>query len=305
MGLLVIIPTTLAHWVLLPLFLGFHNPFTLFLPFSSFFARGPFFFFFAVGLFVKKRYQHSTPWACGLLLQFTCEYLCSFPLWAFLTMVPNLLTLLLWTNFSFQISQFISYSEAMPLLHLMHCLFLWPFRHFPSKCFYSSSTPLLFPFNVNVTSFLFFSFLFFFFLSHNFFFVPYSLCRFFPHTPTLITPSHCSVPSLCCRRKVKAFPNIKGRRLLLMNHSQRVRKVKRLPTLSRTIPRMRKRAFRHGFIEAFGWASVLKVIVSSCFLYNYLDLFNLCHLAHRWCCTTHTFFHSYSEIIVTLEDVAN
>ena len=115
------------------------------------------FFFFAVGLFVKKRYQHSTPWACGLLLQFTCEYLCSFPLWAFLTMVPNLLTLLLWTNFSFQISQFISYSEAMPLLHLMHCLFLWPFLHFPSKCFYSSSTPLLFPFNVNVTSFLFFS----------------------------------------------------------------------------------------------------------------------------------------------------
>ena len=61
MGLLVIIPTTLAHWVLLPLFLGFHNPFTLFLPFSSFFARGPFFFFLLLGSLSKKGINIQPP----------------------------------------------------------------------------------------------------------------------------------------------------------------------------------------------------------------------------------------------------
>ena len=53
------------------------------------------------------------------------------------------------------------------------------------------------------------------------------------------------------------------------------------------------------------WASVLKAIVSSYCLSNYRNLFNLHHLVHRWCTTTHTFFLSYGEIIVTLEDMAN
>ena len=53
------------------------------------------------------------------------------------------------------------------------------------------------------------------------------------------------------------------------------------------------------------WASVLKAIVSSYCLSNYRNLFNLRHLVHRWCTTTHTFFLSYGEIIVTLEDMAN
>ena len=52
-------------------------------------------------------------------------------------------------------------------------------------------------------------------------------------------------------------------------------------------------------------ADVLKAIVSSCCLSNYRDLFNLRHLVRQWCTTTHTFFLSYDEIIVTLEDVAN
>ena len=52
-------------------------------------------------------------------------------------------------------------------------------------------------------------------------------------------------------------------------------------------------------------ASVLKAIVSSYGLSNYRDLFNLRHLVHRWCTATHTFFLSYGEITVTLEDMAN
>ena len=50
---------------------------------------------------------------------------------------------------------------------------------------------------------------------------------------------------------------------------------------------------------------MLKAIVSSRYLSNYRNLFNLCHLV-RWLCTaTQTFFLSYDEITVTLEDVAN
>ena len=52
-------------------------------------------------------------------------------------------------------------------------------------------------------------------------------------------------------------------------------------------------------------AGVLKAIVSSCCFSNYRDLFNLYHLVRRWCTATHTFFLSYGEITVTLEDVAN
>ena len=51
--------------------------------------------------------------------------------------------------------------------------------------------------------------------------------------------------------------------------------------------------------------SVLKAIVSSRFLSNFRDLFNLRHLVCWWCTTTHTFFFSCNEITVTLEDVAN
>ena len=50
---------------------------------------------------------------------------------------------------------------------------------------------------------------------------------------------------------------------------------------------------------------MLKVIISSHYLSNYRDLFNLCHLLHQWCTTTDTFFLSCSEITITLEDVAN
>jgi len=60
-----------------------------------------------------------------------------------------------------------------------------------------------------------------------------------------------------------------------------------------------------GFMEALQWASVLKAIVLSCCLSNYKDLFNLRHLVRRWCTATPTFFLSYSEITVTLKDVAN
>ena len=60
-----------------------------------------------------------------------------------------------------------------------------------------------------------------------------------------------------------------------------------------------------GFMAALLWASVLKAIVSLCCFSNYMDLFNLRHLVHRWCTTTHTFFLSCGEITVTLEDVAN
>ena len=60
-----------------------------------------------------------------------------------------------------------------------------------------------------------------------------------------------------------------------------------------------------GFMAALQQADMLKAIVSSCCLSNYRDLFNLRHLVHRWCTTTHTFFLSCGEIAVTLEDVAN
>ena len=59
-----------------------------------------------------------------------------------------------------------------------------------------------------------------------------------------------------------------------------------------------------GFMVALQQVSVLKAIVSSHCLSKYL-LFNLCHLVHRCCNATHTFFLSCSKITVTLEDVAN
>ena len=34
-------------------------------------------------------------------------------------------------------------------------------------------------------------------------------------------------------------------------------------------------------------------------------MFNLLHLVRLWCSATHTFFHSYGKLIVTLEDMAN
>ena len=60
-----------------------------------------------------------------------------------------------------------------------------------------------------------------------------------------------------------------------------------------------------GFMGLLQRASVLKAIILSRRLSNYRDLYNLCHLVRRWCTTTYTFFFSYSELIVTLEDVAN
>ena len=60
-----------------------------------------------------------------------------------------------------------------------------------------------------------------------------------------------------------------------------------------------------GFMAALQQAGVLKATVSSHCLSNYKDLFNLHHLVHRWCTATHTFFISYGEITITLEDVAN
>ena len=52
-------------------------------------------------------------------------------------------------------------------------------------------------------------------------------------------------------------------------------------------------------------AGVLKAIVLSRSLSNFRDLYNLRHLVHWWCTTTHTFFFSCGELTVTLEDVAN
>ena len=52
-------------------------------------------------------------------------------------------------------------------------------------------------------------------------------------------------------------------------------------------------------------AGVLKAVVSSRCLSNFRDLYNLRHLVRRWCTTTHTFFFSYGELTVTLEDVAD
>ena len=50
---------------------------------------------------------------------------------------------------------------------------------------------------------------------------------------------------------------------------------------------------------------MLKAIVCFQCMSNYCNLFNLCHLVHRWCSSTHTFVLSCNEITVTLEDVAN
>ena len=60
-----------------------------------------------------------------------------------------------------------------------------------------------------------------------------------------------------------------------------------------------------GFMAALQQASVLKIIVLFCCLSNYRDLFNLHHLVHKWCTTTHTFFHSCGKITVTFEDMEN
>ena len=60
-----------------------------------------------------------------------------------------------------------------------------------------------------------------------------------------------------------------------------------------------------GFMSALQQSGLLKAIVSSHCLSNYRDLFNLCHLVRQWCIATHTFFLSYDEITVTLEDLAN
>ena len=59
------------------------------------------------------------------------------------------------------------------------------------------------------------------------------------------------------------------------------------------------------FMVVLQQAGLLKAIVSSHYLSNYRDLFNLRHLVHRWCTATHTFFLSCGEITVTLKDVAN
>ncbi|KAL0010851.1 hypothetical protein SO802_005959 [Lithocarpus litseifolius] len=60
-----------------------------------------------------------------------------------------------------------------------------------------------------------------------------------------------------------------------------------------------------GFMIVLQRASVLIAIISSQCLSNYRDLFNLHHLVRWWCSTTHTFFLSYGEITITLEDMAN
>ena len=59
------------------------------------------------------------------------------------------------------------------------------------------------------------------------------------------------------------------------------------------------------FMGLLQWVGVLKAIVSSRCLSNFRDLFNLRHLVHRWCTTTHTFFYSCVEVTVTLENIAN
>ncbi|KAK9996518.1 hypothetical protein SO802_021204 [Lithocarpus litseifolius] len=59
------------------------------------------------------------------------------------------------------------------------------------------------------------------------------------------------------------------------------------------------------FMAMLQHVGMLKAIVSSRFLSNYRDLFNLHHLVRRWCSATHTFFLSCSEITMTLKDVEN
>ena len=60
-----------------------------------------------------------------------------------------------------------------------------------------------------------------------------------------------------------------------------------------------------GFMGLLQRANVLKAIVSSRYLSNFRDLYNLRHLVRQWCTTTHTFFFSCGEFTVTLEDMAN
>ena len=60
-----------------------------------------------------------------------------------------------------------------------------------------------------------------------------------------------------------------------------------------------------GFMGLLQRAGVLKAINLSRYLSNFKDLYNLRHLACRWCTTTHTFFFSCGELTVTLEDMAN
>ena len=60
-----------------------------------------------------------------------------------------------------------------------------------------------------------------------------------------------------------------------------------------------------GFMGLLQQAGVLKAIVSSRWLSNFRDLYNLRHLVRWWCTTTHTLFFSYGELTVTVEDVAN
>ena len=57
-----------------------------------------------------------------------------------------------------------------------------------------------------------------------------------------------------------------------------------------------------GLLQRVG---VLKAIVLSQSLSNFRDLYNVRHLVRQWCTTTHTFFFSYGELTITLEDVAN
>ena len=59
------------------------------------------------------------------------------------------------------------------------------------------------------------------------------------------------------------------------------------------------------FIGLLQRTGVLKAIVSSRYLSNFRDLFNLRHLVHWWYTTTYTFFFSYSKVTVILEDMAN
>lgn len=63
--------------------------------------------------------------------------------------------------------------------------------------------------------------------------------------------------------------------------------------------------FDTGFIGLLQWASVLKAVILSWCLSNFWDLYNLRHLVHQWCATTHTFFLSCGELTITLKDVAN
>ena len=60
-----------------------------------------------------------------------------------------------------------------------------------------------------------------------------------------------------------------------------------------------------GFMGLLQRAGVLKAIISSRYLSNFWDLFNLRHLVRQWCTTTHAFFFSCGEVTVTLENVAN